>query len=90
MLIHNVATDDDLNDLNNLGFRAQLLYQPSENFEIVLAADKTRQRPEGYAQVVAGVAPTLRPANRQFAGIIADLNYTPPSYNAFTSRTAWP
>jgi len=86
-LIHNVATDDDLNDLNNLGFRAQLLYRPSENFEILLAADKTRQRPEGYAQVVAGVAPTLRPANRQFAGIIADLGYTPPSYNAFDRLT---
>ena len=32
-LIHNVATDDDVNDLNNLGFRAQLLYQPSDKFE---------------------------------------------------------
>jgi iron complex outermembrane receptor protein len=64
-----------------------LLYQPSETIEILLAADVTRQRPEGYAQVVAGVAPTLRPANRQFAGIIADLNYTPPSYNAFDRLT---
>jgi iron complex outermembrane receptor protein len=86
-LIKNVATDDDLNDLNNRGFRAQLLYQPSDNFEVLLAADATRQRPEGYAQVVAGVAPTLRPANRQFAGIIADLNYTPPSYKAFDRVT---
>jgi iron complex outermembrane receptor protein len=86
-LIHNVRTDDDVNDLNNLGFRAQLLYQPSENFEILLTADKTRQRPEGYAQVIAGVAPTLRPANRQWAQIIADLNYTPPSYNAFDRLT---
>ena len=29
--------------------------------------DHTRQRPQGYTQVVAGVAPTLRPANRQYA-----------------------
>ena len=29
----------------------------------------------------------MRPANRQFAGIIADLNYTPPSYNAFDRLT---
>ena len=86
-LIHNVATDDDVNDLDNLGFRGQLLYQPSDTFEVLLAADVTRQRPDGYAQVVAGVAPTLRPANRQFAGIIADLDYTPPSYNAFDRLT---
>jgi iron complex outermembrane receptor protein len=33
--------------------------------------------------VVAGVAPTLRPADRQYAQIAADLGYTPPSFNAF-------
>jgi len=86
-LIHNVATQDDVNDLNNLGFRGQLLFAPSDKFQVLLALDGTRQRAEGYAQVVAGVAPTLRPANRQFAGIIADLNYTPPSYNAFDRLT---
>ena len=50
------------------------------------AVDHTRQRPEGYTQVVAGVAPTLRPANRQYAQIAADLGYTPPSFNAFDRR----
>ncbi|MEQ1728825.1 MAG: TonB-dependent receptor, partial [Vicinamibacterales bacterium] len=38
-------------------------------------------------QVVAGVSPTLRPANRQWASIAADLNYAPPSYNAFDRVT---
>ena len=38
-LIHNIATGDDVNDLNNLGFRAQLLYQPSDTFEVLLVAD---------------------------------------------------
>jgi len=33
------------------------------------------------------VAPTLRPANRQWAQIISDLNYTPPSYNPFDRLT---
>ena len=41
----------------------------------------------GYAQVVAGVAPTLRPANRQYPEIAADLHYTPPSFNAFDRLT---
>ncbi len=49
--------------------------------------DHTRQRPEGYTQVVAGVAPTLRPANRQYPQIAADLGYTPPSFNAFDRVT---
>ena len=52
-----------------------------------MAVDHTRQRPDGYAQVVAGVAPTLRPANRQYAQIAADLDYTPPSFNAFDRLT---
>ena len=50
-------------------------------------ADYTRQRPDGYTQVVAGVAPTLRPANRQYPQIAADLDYTAPSFNAFDRVT---
>jgi iron complex outermembrane receptor protein len=86
-VLFNVRTQDDLNDLNNLGVRSQLLAVPSENLEIVISGDVTRQRPEGYAQVVAGVTPTLRPANRQFAAIIADLQYRPPSFNGFDRVT---
>eukprot|EP01035_Chromulina_nebulosa_P006182 gene6182-8361_t len=41
----------------------------------------------GYTQVVAGVAPTLRAENRQYAAIAASLNYTPPSFNAFDRLT---
>jgi len=63
--LYNVATQDDLNDLNNLGVRAQLLFTPSPNFDLLIAGDYTRPRPEGYAQVYAGVAPTLRAARRQ-------------------------
>jgi iron complex outermembrane receptor protein len=81
--LYNTTTQDDLNDLNNLGLRGQLLFAPNENLDVLLAVDYTRQRPEGYAQVVAGVAPTLRPANRQYAQIAADLGYTPPSFNPF-------
>jgi iron complex outermembrane recepter protein len=82
-LLYNVVTQKPVNDINNLGVRGQLLYKPSENVNITLIADATRQRPDGYAQVVAGVAPTLRPAYRQFNQIIADLKYTLPSQNPF-------
>src|SRR5690606_15940519 len=43
----------------------------------------SRQRPTGYAQVIAGVAPTQRPAYRQFEQIIADLGYELPSRDPF-------
>jgi len=85
-VLYNVATEKSLNDLNNLGFRAQLLYLPTDNIKVTLAADATDQNPDGYAQVVAGVAPTLRPAYRQFEQIIADLNYNLPSRNPFDRK----
>ena len=85
--VYNVRTDDRVNDLNNLGLRGQLLFAPSDSLAITASADHTRQRPEGYTQVVAGVAPTLRPPNRQYAQIAADLGYVPPSFNAFDRRT---
>lgn len=82
-MIENIRTTKYTNDINNLGYRAQLLYQASDKTSITLSGDDSRQRPDGYAQVVAGVAPTERAAYRQFDAIISDLNYTLPSNNAF-------
>jgi iron complex outermembrane receptor protein len=67
--------------------RGSLLFVQSEKLVISGAVDHTRQRPQGYTQVVAGVAPTLRAANRQYAAIAADLGYTAPSFNAFDRVT---
>jgi iron complex outermembrane receptor protein len=83
----NSKTLNDVNDLNNLGWRGQVLFAPSNAVAVTFAADYTRQRLKGNTQVVAGVAPTLRAANRQWAAIAADLNYAPPSYNAFDRLT---
>ncbi|MBF7092562.1 TonB-dependent receptor [Flavobacterium sp. ALJ2] len=85
-LIDNIVTGRATNTLNNQGIRGQLLYTPSENTNIILAADITTQRPDGYAQVVAGVAPTQRAAYRQFDAIVADLNYKLPTLNAFDRK----
>jgi iron complex outermembrane recepter protein len=82
-VLTNVATQQKVNDLNNLGVRGQLLFKLSENATAILAADATTQRPNGYAQVVAGVVTTKRPAYRQFNNIIADLGYSLPSANPF-------
>jgi iron complex outermembrane receptor protein len=92
-LIYNVATQKYTNDLNNIGYRIQLLYTPTSKMKITLAGDGNRQRPDGYAQVVAGVVTTQRAAYRQFEQIIADLNYELPSRNPFDRKidhnTTW-
>ena len=85
--IYNRATRIDLNGLNNAGLRGQLLFVPTDSTAITLSVDNTRQRPDGHAQVVAGVAPTLRASDRQYPQIVADLAYTPPSFNAFDRLT---
>ncbi|HSF56117.1 MAG TPA: TonB-dependent receptor, partial [Algoriphagus sp.] len=82
-LIENIVAGKYINDLNNLGFRGQLLFNPSSKVEIILAGDASSQRPDGYAQVVAGVVETKRAPYRRFEQIIADLNYDLPTRNAF-------
>ena len=82
-VVQNINTGKYINDINNLGVRGQLLFEPSDNTSITLAVDASRQRPDGYAQVVAGVVETKRAAYRQFNAIISDLNYALPTLNAF-------
>ncbi|HEY5750097.1 MAG TPA: TonB-dependent receptor [Chryseolinea sp.] len=85
-VIDNVVTGRPTNDINNIGGRAQLLYTPSKSTSITLSGDITQQRPDGYAQVVAGVVETKRAPYRQFNAIIADLNYALPTTNAFDRK----
>lgn len=91
--IENIATQQSVNDLNNIGFRGQLLYVASDKVKITFIADISDQKPNGYAQVFAGAVQTKRPGYRQFDSIIADLNYQLPSRNAFDRiidhNTAW-
>lgn len=82
-LIYNTRTQKYINDMNNLGLRGQLLYNVSDNVKITFTGDVSSQKPDGYAQVVAGVVTTQRAAYRQFRQIIADLDYKLPSENPF-------
>jgi len=92
-VIYNIYNKQYINDINNIGFRAQTLYKVSDKVKITFAADATRQHPNGYAQVIAGVAPTMRAGYRQFNAIIADLNYQVPTMNPFDrivdQNTTW-
>jgi iron complex outermembrane receptor protein len=85
-LVYNQTADQQTNDLNNLGFRGSLLYNASARVKITFIADATRQRPNGYAQVAAGVVTTQRSAYRQFNAIATDLNYSLPTLNAYERR----
>ena len=85
--IYNITTLKPVNTLNNLGYRVQLLYTPTDKINITLAGDNARQRPDGYATVVAGVVTTKRAAYRQFNNIIADLGYKLPTTNPFDRVT---
>ena len=85
-LVENIKTGDDVNTLSNISARLQLLYKPIEKLEILIAGDFTAQRPNGYAQVNAGVVQTKRAGYRQFDSIIADLGYTLPSQDPFDRK----
>ncbi|MFT3948432.1 MAG: TonB-dependent receptor [Agriterribacter sp.] len=85
-VLYNVNADRKINDLNNLGGRAQLLFTPSDNVKISLSGDVTTQKPDGYGWAVAGVVKTQRSDYRQFNTIIADLGYTIPYKSAFERK----
>lgn len=84
--VYNVHNNQYINDINNIGVRAQLLYAPSDNVKITFIGDITDQKPNGYGWGIAGVVTTKRAAYRQFNAIIADLNYTVPYSSAFERK----
>src|SRR5712691_6064008 len=43
-MVHNVTTGKDVNNQNDFGTRAQLLYRPNESFSLRIAADFSRQQ----------------------------------------------
>lgn len=81
--IYNSRTSQDLNDINSIAIRDQLLYKPNENLKFILTGDYNRLRANGYAQVIAGVVTTKRAAYRQFNNIISDLGYSLPAIDPF-------
>ncbi len=80
-LINNVSTQSYTNTLNNQGLKGQLLFVPTDKLKILLSSSYTNQRPNGYALVAAGVAPTDRAAFRQYNSIASSLGYTLPNQN---------
>jgi iron complex outermembrane receptor protein len=78
---------------NNLGFKGQLYYTPSDKLQILLSSDVSIQHPAGYPLVIAGITTTERSAYRQYAKIISDLGYEQPKIDPFSreisTNTPW-
>ncbi|RZL15617.1 MAG: TonB-dependent receptor, partial [Pedobacter sp.] len=78
---------------NNLGFKGQLYYTPSERLQILLSGDVSVQHPAGYPLVIAGVTTTERSPYRQYAQIVSDLGYQQPKIDPFSreinTNTPW-
>ena len=85
--IRNVQTNQNIQSLDNLGLRAQLLWQPSNDLKITLSGDYNQQEANCCGSVFVRTVATQRPLNRQFAALAAALNYTPPSRNPFDRLT---
>ncbi len=91
-VIDNVRTGRDQNQIGNQAVRGQLLFKPSEMFQIKLSADFTNFQSNCCTQVYYRVATrdVARTATRQFAGptgLAAQFNYTPPSTNPYDRVT---
>lgn len=84
--IFNPVDQQNYNGLNNIGFKGQLLYKPTENLELHLLGDYNNQKPDGASLVVAGVTETKRSAYRQYYKILEDLGYERPVINPFDRK----
>ncbi|WP_172954136.1 TonB-dependent receptor [Pedobacter ginsengisoli] len=84
--IWNTSEERRYSGQNNLGFKGQLYFTPSDKLQILLSSDVSIQHPAGYPLVIAGVTTTERSAYRQYAKIISDLGYEQPKIDPFSRK----
>jgi len=91
--IWNTREERKYSGQNNLGFKGQLYYTPSDRLQILLSGDVSVQHPAGYPLVIAGVTQTERSAYRQYATIVSALGYQQPKIDPFAreinTNTPW-
>ncbi|MDZ4370628.1 MAG: TonB-dependent receptor [Phenylobacterium sp.] len=85
--IYNVTSRQWINGQDNLGLRGLLLYRPSDDLAITLAADYSQQDAACCAQIFVRTGATQRPLNRQYAALAAAQGYTVVSTNPFDRLT---
>ena len=85
--IYNVTTDRYINEQDNKGLRAQLLFEASENLSITLSGDYSWQDPECCGTVFVRTGLTQRALARQYEALAALQNYQVVSRNPFDRLT---
>ena len=85
--VFNVTSGNHINEQDNLGLRAQLLYRPNDDFDVTLAGDFNKQNPECCGTVFVRVGATQRPLNRQYEALAAAQGYSVVSRRPFDRLT---
>ena len=85
--IYNVTTDRWIQGQDNIGVRGQLLWRPTDNLDVTLAADWNRQEAVCCGSVFVQTGATQRPLNRQFAALAAAQGYVVPSTDPYDRLT---
>ncbi len=85
--IWNTTSDRWINGQDNLGLRAQLLWQPDARLSVTLAGDYSEQDPECCGTVYVRTGATQRALNRQYAALAAAQGYGVPSTDPFDRVT---
>ena len=73
--IYNTVQDSYVNAIDNLSIRGQLLYKPTDDLAITLAADFNSQDAECCVQVYVRTGLTQRALNRQYDALAAAQGY---------------
>jgi iron complex outermembrane recepter protein len=83
----NVTTDRWINEQDNLGLRAQLLWEAADTLSVTLSADYSEQDPECCGTVFVRTGATQRAIDRQYEALAAAQNYSAPGSDAFDRVT---
>lgn len=85
-VLRNVAGGDH-NGIGNQAVRGQLLFRPSETFQLRLIGDYSGFSSDCCTQVYLRVGQSLRAPGRQYPALAAGQNYAPPSTNPYDRIT---
>jgi iron complex outermembrane recepter protein len=85
--IYNVTTKRYINEQDNRGLRAQLLFKPDDDLAITLSGDFSMQDPECCGTVFVRTGLTQRPLARQYEALAAQQSYRVVSRNPFDRLT---
>jgi iron complex outermembrane receptor protein len=89
-VIRNVRSGIDHNNIGNQAVRGQLLFKPSELFQVRLSADFTNFQVNCCTQVYLRVGSSMRAASRQYPFLAANAPggpYAPASLNVYDRVT---